>query len=61
MKKLQLHRETLVRLSDEDQLLVQGGLRANESNGLCPISNNTKCPTEQPWCMKTSAGCNTTK
>ena len=56
LKKLSLNRETLVRLSEAEQLHIQGGLMSN-SNGLCPISNNTKCPSETPQCKMTSAGC----
>lgn len=26
------------------------------SNGPCPISNDTICPSEKPWCKKTSTG-----
>ena len=56
MKKLSLHRETLLQLTDAEQLRIQGGMMAN-SNGLCPISNDTSCPSEKPWCKMTSAKC----
>jgi len=51
MTKLKLHRETLLRLTEAEQDAIQAGLMPeSNSNGLCPISNNTKCPTESPRC-----------
>ncbi len=52
MKKLQLTRETLLRLTDEEQFHVQGGMLASN-----PVSNNTRCPSETPQCKQTSKGC----
>lgn len=55
MKNLQLTRETLLRLTDEEPFHVQGGMLPSN-----PISNNTKCHSETPQCKQTSKGCDIT-